>query len=73
MTPNPCPFCLHEKVQINTRAKAYHAKMQAKREKRDQSNYACRCVKCNAKGPLCETPDDAVAAWNGAWGAEVLP
>ena len=70
---NPCPFCFNEKIKVHTRAKAYHAKMAAKRAGEDTSNYACFCTSCIAKGPLAPTPGEAVALWNRANLPEVLP
>lgn len=58
-----CPFCGNTKITVNTKAKGYFDKKQAERERRDTSNYLCRCTKCGAKGPLKHTREEALHGW----------
>ena len=43
-----CPFCGNKNIQLFL----------------DDVNFAMLCTKCMAEGPICETEQEAIDAWN---------
>jgi hypothetical protein len=49
-TINPCPFCDSDETGVTQHSVEFNV----------------NCTNCWAEGPLADTPEQAVAAWNGA-------
>jgi hypothetical protein len=50
----PCPFCGATSIVAGSRTHHGYPTVQ---------RYNVRCTRCNCRGPLCKTPEEAVAAW----------
>lgn len=58
----PCPWC-------NGRAKN-RSRNTGPTRSRGRQRWQVVCNACHGRGPLCETPDEAVAKWNAAYGRQ---
>lgn len=55
----PCPYCLHERIYVITR--------------RYGRRHYCYCHKCRGRGPIVESREKAIMAWNNPYQQRIKP